>query len=151
MKNIFQPFYPAHHQLKLSLITLLCMILPLESLCAQAETLKDPTQPPALLYGEADNSLEVATKPVLQSVMIGPQLHAAIINGKTVMLGQKYEQATLIKLDAHKAVLRNPDKTTQTLLMDYAIDKKILSPAAISSAPKIKSKQFSKPIVVSEK
>ena len=120
---------------------------------AQADALKDPTQPPASIYSNAENGehSEQAAAPVLQSVLIGPQRRTAIINGKAVMLGNKYEQATLIKLDAHKAVLRNPDMTTQILLMDYAIEKKTLSPAAIPSAAKVKTKRPSKPIVVSEK
>lgn len=151
MKLISQLLHPAYHQLKLLLIALLSIAITLD--IAQADTLKDPTQPPASLYSNAGSGegLEEVTEPVLQSVMIGPQLRAAIINGKTVMLGKKYEQATLIKLDEHKAVLRNPDMTTQTLLMDYAIEKKILSPVATSTATKIKTKRSSKPIVVSEK
>jgi MSHA biogenesis protein MshK len=150
MKLISQLLHPAHHQLKLLLIVSLGMTV---SLAAHADTLKDPTQPPASLYSNTGSGegLEEVTEPVLQSVMIGPQFRAAIINGKTVILGKKYEQAILIKLDEHKAILRNPDMTTQTLLMDYAIEKKILLPVAISTATKIKTKRSSKPIVVSEK
>jgi len=125
---------------------------------AQADALKDPTQPPASIYSHAENGdhSEQAAAPVLQSVLIGPQRRTAIINGKAVMLGKKYEQATLIRLDEHAAVLRNPDMTTQTLLMDYAIEKKTLSPVAAPAAAKVKTKRsskivVSKPIVVSEK
>ncbi len=120
-------------------------------LTAQADTLKDPTQPPASLYGEVSVSSEVVTGPVLQSVMIGPQLRAAIINGEKVLLGGKYQQATLIRLNEHSAVLRNPDMTTQTLVIDYAIEKKIIAPVAASPVAKRKVKHSSKPIVVSEK
>jgi MSHA biogenesis protein MshK len=121
------------------------------TLTAQADTLKDPTQPPASLYSEVSASNEEATSPVLQSVMIGPQLRAAIINGEKVVLGGKYQQATLIRLNEYAAVLRNPDMTTQTLSMDYAVEKKIIVPAVASPAAKRKVKHSSKPIVVSEK
>jgi MSHA biogenesis protein MshK len=121
------------------------------TLTVAADTLKDPTQPPASLYSEVSASNEEVTSPILQSVMIGPQLRAAIINGEKVLLGGKYQQATLIRLNEHTAVLRNPDMTTQTLSMDYAIEKKIITPGAASPAAKRKVKHSSKPIVVSEK
>jgi MSHA biogenesis protein MshK len=56
--------------------------------------------------------------------MLGSQYRAAIINGKKVMLGGKYENATLIKINEREAVLRNSDMTTQTLAMDYVEIKK---------------------------
>jgi len=138
---------------RLLLLILLSLAIALGFRNAQAETLKDPTQPPTSLYSDATASEDpiVASGPVLQSIMIGPQLRSAIINGKNVMLGKKYDQATLISLDEHKAVLRNPDMTTQTLLMDFAIEKKIVSPVAPPPAAKRKVTHASKPIVVSEK
>lgn len=125
--------HPAHHQLKLLLSVLFGMAILLAMHTVQAEPLKDPTQPPASLYSNPDaiGGPEVATGPVLQSVMIGPQYRAAIINGKKVLLGKKYEQATLIRLNEHEAELRNPDMTTQTLTMGYPIDKKMVSPVAV--------------------
>lgn len=122
----------AHRQLKLLLSALLGMVITLTIHTTQADTLKDPTQPPASLYGSVDtNGAEVAALPVLQSVMIGPQYRAAIINGQKVLLGKKYEGATLIRLNEHEAVLRNPDMTTHTLEIDYAIEKKIVSPVVM--------------------
>jgi MSHA biogenesis protein MshK len=140
-------------RLRLLLLALLGLAITLGFCNAKAETLKDPTQPPASLYSDATASDDpkVVSGPVLQSIMIGPQFRSAIINGQKVMLGKKYEQATLISLDEHKAVLRNPDMSTQTLLMDYAIEKKIVSPGASPSAAKRKVTHSSKPIVVSEK
>jgi MSHA biogenesis protein MshK len=133
---------------KILLVTLLCMA---NILTAQAEKLKDPTQPPASLNSEVVANNEIATGPVLQSVLIGAQYRAAIINGQKVMLGKKYQQATLIKLDEHQAVLRNPDMSTQTLVMDFAIEKKIVSPVVASTSTKNKAKRSPKPIKVSEK
>lgn len=93
-----------------------------------AELLKDPTQPPAALYNQTygDQAGEPLNGPVLQSIMLGSNYHAAIINGQKIMLGQKYDGATLIKLNEHQAVLRNPDKSLKILTMDFGIKKKIL-------------------------
>ena len=113
---------------------------------AFTETLKDPTQPPVTLNNltAADNAISVG--PVLQSVMIGPQTQAAIINGEKVLIGKKYQSATLIKVSEDKVILRNPDMTTQTLLMDYAIERKMVSPEAHLPTSKINAKHSAKPI-----
>ena len=60
--------------------------------------------------------------------MLGKQFSAAIINGQKVLLGKKYEQATLISVNENQAVLRNPDRTTLILKMDYADMKKVVLP-----------------------
>lgn len=113
----------------------------------QADTLKDPTLPPAsTLSGNASTDNQGQPAPaglVLQSVMIGAHYRAAVINGQKVLLGKKYEQATLIKLDEHEAVLRAADGTTQRLLMDYAIEKKVISPVGEAQTAKRKTKQAS--------
>ncbi len=117
---------------KLMVITVALLMQP-----AQAEMLKDPTQPPASLDNNAASiGTQAPTGPVLQSVMIGVQYRAAIINGQKVLLGKKYEQATLIRLDEHEAVLRNPDGTTQILAMATGVEKKVLSPIAPLPATK---------------
>jgi MSHA biogenesis protein MshK len=99
----------------------------------QADTLKDPTQPAASISSNTDANAapDAEALPVLQSVMIGPQYRAAIINGQKVLLGKKYEKATLIRLNEHEAVLRNPDMSTQTLVINYGTDKKIVSPVML--------------------
>jgi len=153
MKRFVKFFQAAHRQLKLILIILCGLGITLLTQTAQAEALRDPTQPPASVYGDTvtNEDQEVIAGPVLQSVMIGPQYRSAIINGQKVMLGKKYGQATLINLDEHKAVLRNQDMTTLTLMLDYAIEKKIVSPVTSPPATKRKVTRSSKPIVVSEK
>ena len=153
MKRFVKFFQATQHQLKL-LMNILCGIgITLVMQNTHAETLRDPTQPPASVYSDnvTNEDQEVNAGPVLQSVMIGPQYRSAIINGQKVMLGKKYGQATLINLDEHKAVLRNQDMTTQTLMLDYAIEKKIVSPVATPPAAKRKVTRSSKPIVVSER
>lgn len=106
------------------LVLLLGMVIFLPISTAHAELLADPTLPPTSFYNN-DVSQELNTGPVLQSVMIGKNYRAAIISGQKILLGKKYELATLIRLNEHEAVLQNPDMTTQILVMDYAIDKKV--------------------------
>lgn len=107
-------------------VPLLLLATLLFAVAAQADALKDPTQPPAVLDTNTDNNVteSITASPTLQSVMIGAQYKAAIINGQKVFLGKKYEEATLIKLSENSAVLRNQDGTTQTLTMDYGAIKK---------------------------
>lgn len=122
---------------------------------AFAETLKDPTAPPALLNATPSADNTVTNAPILQSIMIGPQYHAAIINGEKILLGKKYQAATLIKLNEHEAVLRHPDMSTQILSMDFAVNKKIIMPVIDDDSRQQKVKQHSKlktkPIEISEK
>jgi MSHA biogenesis protein MshK len=133
----------------MSPLVLLVLMLGLHPF-AQAESLKDPTLPPANLNSEA-NSVNadgqlMPTGPMLQSVMLGAQYRAAIIDGQKIVLGQKYGDATLIKLSEREALLRNPDGTTQTLSLSV-VDKKITTPVApkTNTPPvKTKAKQASK-------
>ena len=149
MKALNQNRYLLHLTQWLTLVVGLTSLL--YSAAVLAEGLKDPTQPPAILNAITSPENEVAAGPVLQSIMIGPQYHAAIINGEKVFLGKKYQAATLIKLTEHEAVLRNPDMSTQTLTMDFAISKKVLAPVADHLTNKQKarhqSKQMTTPII----
>jgi MSHA biogenesis protein MshK len=132
-KNIV---HPTQKQLKLMLSVSCGMFLLMMEHDIQAEGLKDPTQPPASLSAGTTNDNGQAAGPILQSVMLGSQYRAAIINGQKVMLGGKYENATLIRINEREAVLRNSDMTTQTLAMDYAGIKKTKPAALTSSKPK---------------
>jgi len=137
----------------LALANMLCISI------SFADTLKDPTAPPASLNTITSAYNKVETGPILQSIMIGPQTHAAIINGQKVLLGQKYLASTLIKLNEHEAVLRHPDMSTQILSMDFAIDKKLTTPVMDDSKRQQKSQEKvkhqsklnTKPIELSEK
>ena len=133
--------HPSQKQLKLLLSVSCGMFLLMMEQDVQADGLRDPTQPPASLSAESSSTNGQATGPVLQSVMLGSQYRAAIINGQKVMLGGKYDNATLIKINEREAVLRNSDMTTQVLAMDYAGLKKTkpvepMSSKQTSSKPK---------------
>lgn len=142
-------------QSKLCAAMIMAMANLLCTASALAEPLKDPTKPPAILNSESSLESETPAVPMLQSIMIGPQTHAAIINGEKVLLGKKYQSATLIKLNEHEAILRYPDMSEQILSMDFAMRKKLVTPVfnTHSNQPKAKHqpKQITKPIEVSEK
>jgi MSHA biogenesis protein MshK len=128
--------HPTQKQLKLMLSVSCGMFLLMMEHDIQAEGLKDPTQPPASLSAEITSENGQASGPVLQSVMLGSHYRAAIINGQKVMLGGKYENATLIRINEREAVLRNSDMTTQTLAMNYAGVKKTKPAKQFISKPK---------------
>ena len=91
---------------------------------AMAEVLRDPTMPAAQSgLIPASQLPEVAPPPMLQSITLGTTAKYAMINGKTVMLGQAYEQWVLVKLTASEAVLRAKDGSTNVLVMAYPIKK----------------------------
>ncbi len=77
---------------------------------AVAQSLVDPTRPPA---GLADMAGSVAVGgPVLQSVMLSPGRKMAVISGEAVVLGGRYGEARLVRLTESEAVLKNGDETT---------------------------------------
>lgn len=105
---------------------------------ANAESLRDPTQVPTNMVATDANPANTVqpvqnTGPVLQSVMLGAQYRAAIINGKKIKLGGKYENAKLVGLTENSATLKNADGTTQTLMMSYGAIQK--TPVKITYQP----------------
>jgi MSHA biogenesis protein MshK len=89
-----------------------------------AQTLSDPTRPPTVT-GEYSTNAEVFTGPVLQSILIAPKRHLAIISGQTVALNGKYGEQTLVKVSETEVVLRN-GKELQTLKLFPDFDKKLV-------------------------
>jgi MSHA biogenesis protein MshK len=90
----------------------------------EADVLVDPTLPPAVLAAP-DASGSAAAGPVLQSVMMGTGRKAAMISGQMVAVGEKFGDATLLRVTETSAVLRNPDMSLQTLQMHPAVEKKV--------------------------
>ena len=90
---------------------------------AGAQVLTDPTKPPP---GYAPGDPELATQtggPVLQSVMISSAGRSAIISGEVVKQGQKYRDATLVRVTENEAILKGPDGT-QVLKMYPGVEKR---------------------------
>lgn len=85
---------------------LLLCVLPVP---AGAQALPDPTRPPFVIgEGGAAPGQYVAPAVVkgLSSVVISSSRCAAIIDGKTLKLGDKYGEATLVEITAHGVVLQ---------------------------------------------
>ncbi len=79
---------------------------------ATAEPLPDPTRPPQGISATAGQNDHVtgqaapaATSKGLQFIIIAPGRRAAIINGRTVELGGKYGDATLVEINEGSVVL----------------------------------------------
>ncbi len=95
-------------------------LLPFAAIAA-AESLPDPTRPPASLnLGQQD--VTKFSGPVLQSIMISLERRAAIISGQTVRLGEKFGNAEVIKISEGEVVLRS-GKDLQTLKLFPNIEK----------------------------
>jgi MSHA biogenesis protein MshK len=87
-----------------------------------AQSLIDPTRPSTLVGESATNDARLAG-PVLQSILIGPNRHVAVISGQTVALNGKFGEQTLIKMSETEVVLRN-GKEFQTLRLFPDFNKK---------------------------
>jgi MSHA biogenesis protein MshK len=71
---------------------------------ATAEALPDPTRPPGSFGQPQDGG--PTPGPVLQSVLISPTRRVAIISGKTLRVGDKFNDAQLVKISENEVVLR---------------------------------------------
>ncbi len=112
---------PAYIKIGCAIFILGCTMF---NLNARAQTLSDPTRPPAILLETSANN-EVIAGPVLQSILIAPGRHVAIISGQTVTLNGKYGDQTLIKMSETEVVLRN-GKELQTLKLFPDFEKKLI-------------------------
>jgi len=67
------------------------------------DSLPDPTRP-ASASGESAPS--VVQGLVLQSVLIAPQRRLAVINGRTLAIGERFDGVTVIDIQPHEVVLK---------------------------------------------
>jgi MSHA biogenesis protein MshK len=96
-----------------------------------AQDIVDPTRPPPILASPGES---VGNGMGLQSVFISDTRKAALIGGQLVELGQKYGDATLVRVDEGAVTLAN-GRETQVLRLFPGLDKKVLTaPAAVVPA-----------------
>jgi MSHA biogenesis protein MshK len=81
-----------------------CAFVALSS--ASAETLTDPTRPPAG-FGQNVVQSEDFSAPQLQSILISPIRRIAIISGKALKAGDKFGDAQLVAISENEVVLRS--------------------------------------------
>lgn len=89
----------------------------------QAESLRDPTRPPAELEVVAAGGAEMAKGPILQSVLISAGRKSAIIGGQVVGLGEKYGEARVVKITESEVVLKT-GTVTETLRLFPDVEKR---------------------------
>lgn len=89
-----------------------------------AETLRDPTMPPAQLLQKSGVASESYSGPVLQSTKLGEPSNAVMISGEMVSIGQQYRGAKLVKVTENSAELKGADGKQQILSMNYPIERK---------------------------
>lgn len=90
---------------------------------ASTENLPDPTRPPASISrADEQGAADSGSAPTLQSVLISGQRTSAIINGQTVKVGDRFGQATVVKIAETEVVLRNGNGL-QVLKLFPGIDK----------------------------
>lgn len=116
-----------------TLNSVLFFIASMVSQSITADTLRDPTQPPAGFSSSHPNSaVDVGDSGmpgrVLQSII---RRHGAksvaMINGQSVRLGEKIDDFVLVKLTETQATLKGP-AGTEVLVMSPSVDKKTLRP-----------------------
>jgi MSHA biogenesis protein MshK len=99
---------------------------------AAAETLPDPTRPPAFLFVPADGETAASESArgglVLQSVLIGPDRRTAIIGGRHLDVGDRVGEFTLVKVDATQVLLKGPEGS-RTLRLFPDVDKRLAQAA----------------------
>lgn len=118
------------------LFTVMGMLL---SFGVYAEELTDPTQPPARIAMPAVEPVAAEIKAAgLQSILIGKQRRAAIIDGETVELGGMHGAAKLIEVNEASVVMRGPQgKQVLTLFPDVGITPEKNGVAALPVTQKI--------------
>ena len=74
---------------------------------AHAQSLADPTRPPNVAPAGAGNAQPAAgSSQRLESILISPNRKLAVIDGRTVTLGSKVDEATVVQIAETRVTLR---------------------------------------------
>ena len=89
----------------------------------QAQTLRDPTRPPAQFLDPADAAEEsVAPVSGLQTIKRTGKRRAALLHGEWVKPGDKHGEAVVKRIDDQSVVLEYPDGRQETIKMYPEVD-----------------------------
>lgn len=109
------------------------LILSVLALPAVAQS-ADPTRPPAAWLAAADGLRPDAAEVGglrLQSVLVRQGgKPVAVIGGKTVVLGERLGDATLVRLNEREAVLKGADGVTHLYLTPEVEKRMVVTPAS---------------------
>ena len=111
------------------LTAILAVIAALGAPRVLAQGLSDPTRPPReILGGSADGEPAASSSPA-QVVIISKDRRQVTINGRTVNLGERYGNATVVKITDEEIVLQRPE-ATETIKLYSSVQRKKHWPAA---------------------
>jgi MSHA biogenesis protein MshK len=89
-----------------------------------AQGLGDPTRPPREITGGSAGSYEAETSSSpAQVVIISKDRRQVTINGRTVNLGERYGNATVVKISDEEIVLQRPE-ATETIRLYSSVQRK---------------------------
>lgn len=92
-----------------------------------AQGLSDPTRPPREILGGGAGAAEPAANlSPAQIVIISTDRRQATINGRTVALGGRYGDATLVQISDEEIVLRRGD-TTEVIKLYSSVHRRKLA------------------------
>jgi MSHA biogenesis protein MshK len=95
-----------------------------------AQGLSDPTRPPPeILGGSADGYEPAASSSPAQVVIISKDRRQVTINGRTVSLGERYGNATVVRITDEEIVLQRPE-ATETIKLYSSVQRRKHWPAA---------------------
>jgi len=116
------------------LTALLAVIAALGTPRALAQGLSDPTRPPPeILGGSADGYEPEASSSPAQVVVISRDRRQVTINGRTVNLGERYGNATVVRITDEEIVLQRSE-ATETIKLYSSVQRKKHWPAARTDA-----------------
>jgi len=90
-----------------------------------AQGLSDPTRPPREILGGSADAYEPAASPspAAQVVIISKDRRQVTINGRTVNLGGRYGNATVVRISDEEIVLQKAE-ATETIRLYSSIQRK---------------------------
>ena len=90
----------------------LALVIALGTPRVLAQALSDPTRPPREIIGGSAGAYEPAgSSSPAQVVIISKHRHQVTINGRTVNLGERYGNATVVRISDEEIVLQRPEAT----------------------------------------
>ncbi len=102
----------------------LALVVSLGAARSLAQGLNDPTRPPReIIGGSADAHEPAGDWSPVQVVIISKDRRQATINGRTVNLGERYGNATVVGISDEEIVLQRPE-ATETVKLYSSVQRK---------------------------
>ena len=120
------------------------LLLSVFSLMLHAETLPDPTRPPAAL----DAGAAAAALPAGPAVQVIRNVHgkrSAVISGQEVVAGSKFGESVVTRIDEDRVELRGPEGA-QTLKLFPDVEKHPVAATATKAQYKHRASKRRKPV-----